>query len=93
MKAYVEKLSEDLAERYTLYLETFMVDLWSGDGLIEFRVGFALRSDHILRSETFTIDAADATNDVERRVFIAALFVEIEDYIDKAISGQLAAVN
>lgn len=93
MKAYVESLSATLIEQYKIYLETFMVDLWSEDGFIEFRVGFALRSDHKLRSEVFKIEANEAINDIERRAVIAALFMEIEDYIDETIADQLVAVN
>lgn len=93
MKAYVDRLSSTLIEQYKIYVETFMVDLWSDQGLIEFRVGFALRSDHKLRSEVFKIEATEAINDVERRAVIAALFMEIEDHIDEAIAGQLEAVN
>jgi hypothetical protein len=93
MKAYVDRLSSTLIEQYKLYVETFMVDLWSDHGFIEFRVGFALRSDHKLRSEVFRIEATEAINDVERRAVIAALFMEIEDFIDEAIAGQLETVN
>ena len=67
MKAYVDKLSADLVEQYKLYIEAFMVDLWSDDGFIEFRVGYALRSDHKLRSTVFKVGATEAINDVERR--------------------------
>ena len=93
MKAYVYGLSADLIEQYKLYLETFMVDLWSDAGFIEFTVGFALRSDHKLRSEVFSIDASEALNDIERRAIKAALFLEIEDVIDETIAGRLEAVN
>ena len=93
MKAYVDKLSADLAERYGLYIETFMVDLWSDHGFIEFRVGYTLRSDHKLRSAVFKVEATEAINDVERRAVIAALFLEIEDHIDEAIAGQVVAAN
>lgn len=93
MKAYVDKLSADLIEQYKLYVETFMVDLWSDYGFIEFRVGYALRSDHQLRSAVFKVKATEATNDVERRVVIAALFMEIEDHIDEAIASQVVAAN
>ena len=93
MKAYVDKLSADLVEQYKLYIEAFMVDLWSDDGFIEFRVGYALRSDHKLRSTVFKVGATEAINDVERRAVIAALFVEIEDHIDEAIASQVVAAN
>lgn len=40
MKALVDRLSADLSERYVQYLDTFLVDLWSEEGFIEFRCGF-----------------------------------------------------
>jgi len=86
MKDYVDRLSAELTERYLIYLETFMVDLWSDDGMIEFRVGYSLRADHLLRSFTVKVEASAGTNDVERRAIIAAVFVEIEDRIDDAIA-------
>lgn len=93
MKAYVDRLSANLTEQYKIYLETFIVDLWSDHGLIEFRVGFTLRSDHQLRSFIVKVDAAEAINDVERMAVIAAIFVEIEDQLDTAIAGQTVAAN
>lgn len=93
MRHYVDRLSSTLVERYKLYVETFMVDLWSDHGLIEFRVGFALRVDHKLRSLVIKVDAAEAINDVERRAVIAAIFVEIEDRLDEAIAANLLEVN
>jgi len=87
MKAYVDQLSDELTQQYMIYLETFMVDLWSDEGLIEFRVGYSLRSDHMLRNFTIKVEATSATNDVERRAIIAAVFLEIEDQIDEAIAG------
>ena len=87
MKAYVEHLSAELTQRYLIYLETFIVDLWSDDGQVEFRVGYSLRADHRLRSFTVSVDAQSANNDVGRRAIIAAIFVEIEDQIDDAIAA------
>jgi len=93
MKAYIDKLSANLIDQYKLYIETFMVDLWSDHGLIEFRVCYALRSDHKLRNLVIKVEAAEAINDVERRAILAALFVEIEDAIDAAIADQLVEAN
>ena len=93
MKAYVDALSATLIDQYKLYIETFMVDLWSDHGLIEFRVGYALRSDHKLRNFVIKVEAAEAINDIERRAVIAALFVEIEDAIDAAVAGDVVAAN
>ncbi len=93
MKAYIDKLSANLVDQYKLYIETFMVDLWSDHGLVEFRVGYALRSDHKLRNFVIKVEAAEAINDVERRAILAALFVEIEDAIDAAIAGEMVEAN
>lgn len=87
MKDYVDQLSAELTQQYLIYLETFLVDLWSDGGEIEFRVGYSLRADHRLRSFTVSVDALSAINDVERRAIIAAVFVEIEDQIDDAIAA------
>lgn len=93
MKTYIDRLSANLIDQYKLYIETFMVDLWSDHGLIEFHVGYALRSDHKLRNFVIKVEAAEAINDVERRTVIAALFVEIEDAIDVAITDQMVEAN
>ena len=93
MKAYIDELSASLIDQYKLYLETFMVDLWSDYGLVEFRIGFALRSDHKLRDFVIKVEASEAINDVERRAVIAAVFVEIEDAIDAAIADEVVAAN
>jgi hypothetical protein len=37
MKATVDRFSAQLTDRYIHYRETFMVDLWSDLGRIEFR--------------------------------------------------------
>ncbi len=93
MKAYIDKLSANLIDQYKLYIETFTVDLWSDHGLIEFHVGYALRADHKMRNFVIKVEAAEAINDVERRAVIAALFVEIEDAIDMAITDQMVETN
>ena len=93
MKAYIDKLSANLIDQYKLYIETFTVDLWSDHGLVEFHVGYALRSDHKMRDFVIKVEAAEAIDDVERRSILAALFVEIEDAIDAAIAGEMVAAN
>lgn len=93
MKAYIDKLTANLIDQYKLYIETFMVDLWSDHGLIEFHVGYALRADHKMRNFVIKVEAAEATNDVERRAVIAAIFLEIEDTIDEAIADELVEAN
>lgn len=41
MKALVDRLSAELSSKYLQYLETFMVDLWSEAGFIEFHTAYA----------------------------------------------------
>lgn len=93
MKGYVDTLSEGLIDRYKLYLRTFMVDLWSSPGVIEFRVGFSLRKEHKLRGFTLKVGAAEAVTARERRAIIDALFLEIEDHLDEAIAMNLVELN
>lgn len=93
MKALVDRLSNDLADRYVGYLESLLVDLWSADGGIEFRCGFSLRSDHQLRSITIKIPALAGETDRERGLIIAAVFDEIEDMLDNAIAENRSATN
>jgi len=45
MQAYVDELSGLLIERYKLYFQNLTVDIWSEDGMIEFRFGYFLRRD------------------------------------------------
>jgi hypothetical protein len=91
MKATVGRLSAELTERYIHYLETFMVDLWSEAGFIEFRCGFTLRSDHLLRRFKLKVPAVDGDTDGERNLIIAIIFEQIEDVIDKAIAENRSA--
>lgn len=93
MKALVESLSARLTEQYVQYLETFMVDLWSDDGLIEFRAGFSLRSDHILRDLTVKVPASSGATDAERETIIAAVFEEIEAAIGDAVADNRVDAN
>jgi hypothetical protein len=93
MKALVERLSAELSDRYIQYLETFMVDLWSEAGFIEFRCGFTLRRDHELRTFTLKVPAAIGTTDAEREVLIAVIFEEIEGLVDSAIAERKVVSN
>lgn len=93
MKAYVDGLSEYLIERYKLYIETFMVDLSSDAGVIEFHVGYALRRDHKLRSFVLKVQSDRAVTGRERRAVIDALFLEIEDQLDEAIALNQVELN
>ena len=86
MKALVDRLSAELTSRYVQYLETFMVDLWSDRGFIEFRAGYSLRRDHRLRSFTVKVDADSGQTDSERELLIIVVFDEIEEQIDMAIA-------
>lgn len=93
MKALVERLSAELSDRYIQYLETFMVDLWSEAGFIEFRCGFTLRRDHELRTFTLKVPAAIGKTDAEREVLIAVIFEEIEGRVDSAIAEHKVVSN
>lgn len=93
MKATVDRLSAELTERYLHYLETFMVDLWSEAGFIEFRCGFTLRSDHMLCRFKLKVPAVDGDTDGERNLIIAIIFEQIEDIIDKAIAENRTATH
>ena len=55
MKATVDRLSAELTDKYVHHLDTFMVDLWSEAGFIEFR-----RSDHLLRRFKLKVPASTA---------------------------------
>ena len=93
MQAYVDELSSALIERYKLYLQTFLLDLWSERGMIEFRFGYSLRSDSKLHTRTFTVGAQEALTTPERLAVVDAMFAEIEDHIDETISGTLLELN
>ena len=93
MKALVDRLSAELTARYVQYLETFMVDLWSDAGFIEFRAGYSLRRDHQLRSFTVKVDADSGQTDAERELFVIVVFDEIEEQIDLAIADNRVDAN
>lgn len=63
-----------------------MVDLWSEAGFIEFRCGFTLRSDHLLRRFKLKVPAVTGDTDGERNLIIVVVFEQIEEVIDKAIA-------
>ncbi|KQX35354.1 hypothetical protein ASD04_15050 [Devosia sp. Root436] len=93
MKALVDRLSAELSSKFIQYLETFMVDLWSEAGFIEFRCGFTLRRDHELRRFTLKIPAVAGETDGERELLIIVIFEQIEDLIDKAIAERKVDAN
>lgn len=93
MQSYIDQLSSELTERYKLYLETFLVDLWSEDGRIEFRFGYSLRRDSKLHTRVFKVDAQDALNTTERLAVVDAMFIEIVDHIDETIAATLVELN
>ena len=93
MKAMIERLSADLSERYVLYIETLLVDLWSDAGRIEFRCGFSLRSDHVLRQIDIKLPADVADNDSERLALIHVVFEELEEQIDIAIAESKSSAH
>lgn len=93
LKELVERLSSELADRYIQYLETLMVDLWSDDRFVEFRVGYSLRRDHVMRSYTVKVEADGGQTDAERALLVAVVFDEIEERIDLAIADNKADAN
>lgn len=93
MKALVDRLSAELTAKYVHYLETFMVDLWSDRGFIEFRAGYSLRRDHELRSFTVKVDADSGQTDAERELLVIVVFDEIEEQIDLAIADSRVDAN
>lgn len=93
MKGLVDRLSAELTARYVQYLETFMVDLWSERGFIEFRAGYTLRRDHQLRSFTVKVDAESGQTDAERELLVIVVFDEIEEQIDLAIADNRVDAN
>lgn len=93
MKELVDQLSSELSERYVQYLETFMVDLWSDHGVVEFKAGYTLRRDHVLRSYTVKVEADGGQTDAEREFLISVVFDEIEERIDLAIADNKVDAN
>ena len=93
MKGLVDRLSAELTARYVQYLETFMVDLWSDAGFIEFRAGYSLRRDHELRSFTVKVEADSGQTDAERELLVIVVFDEIEEQIDLAIADNRVDAN
>ena len=93
MKDLVDRLTAELSDRYVQYLETFMVDLWSEAGLIEFRAGYTLRRDHKLRSFTVKVEAGAGETDAERDLLIISVFDEIEEQVDLAIAESKVNAN
>lgn len=93
MKALVERLSAEIEAKYVHYVETFLVDLWSEGGFIEFRAGYALRRDHTLRSFTVRVEADAGQTDAERELLIVVVFDEIEEQIDLAIADNKVDAN
>ena len=93
MKALVDRLSAELIDQYVLYLETFMVDLWSEHGFVEFRAGYTLRRDHVLRSFTVKVEADVGETDAEREMLVLVVFDEIQEMIDLAIADNRVEAN
>jgi len=93
VKALVDRLSAEITERYVHYVETFLVDLWSEQGFIEFRCGFTLRRDHELHRFTLKVPAVIGETDAERELLIVVIFEQIEELIDKAIAERRVEAN
>lgn len=86
MREIVERLSGELSARYLQYIESLMVDISATHGHIEFRCGFALRADHELHTLTISVDATAGINAAERELIVGAVFKQIEETIDEAIT-------
>lgn len=93
MQAYIDELSRELMERYKLYLETLLLDLWSEEGMIEFRFGYTLRRASRLHTRTFKIGAEEVLTTTERLAVVDALFLEVVDHIDETIAETLVELN
>lgn len=93
MQAIIDRLSQELSERYLIYLETLLVELVSEGGSLQFRCGFCLRSDHQLRTCRFGVPSGEWSNDAERDAIAAAVFEELEHFIDEEIAETLKDAN
>ncbi|MBW4656878.1 MAG: hypothetical protein KME20_28090 [Kaiparowitsia implicata GSE-PSE-MK54-09C] len=93
MQGTIDRLSEELSKRYFVYLESLLVELVAEGGALEFQCGFALRSDHKLRTCRYGVPAGEWATDAERDIIAAAVFEELEHFIDEAIAEQLQDAN
>lgn len=93
MQATIDRLSEELSERYFVYLETLLVELVSEGGSLEFRCGFTLRSDHELRTCRYGVPTGEWSTDLEREAIAVAVFEELQHFIDEEIAEQLQDAN
>lgn len=93
MQGTIDRLSEDLSERYFVYLESLLVELVGEGGALEFRCGFALRGDQKLRTCRYGVPAGEWATDAERDTIAAAVFEELEHFIDEAIAEQPQNAN
>lgn len=82
-----------MSERYLIYLETLLVELSSEGGALEFRCGFSLRSDHVLRTCRFEVPSTEWSTDAERDAIAAAVFEELEHFIDEVTAEKQQVVN
>lgn len=93
MQAHIDELSNDLIERYKLYIATFLVDLICEEDMIELRFGYSLRGEHRLQSRSFKVCASGALDHNDLLAIVDALFSEIEMQIDESISVSLVELN
>ncbi|MHA6732458.1 hypothetical protein [Devosia sp. A369] len=91
MQATIDRLSEQLSRHYLIYLETLLVELVSEGGALQFHCGFSLRSDHALRTCRFGVPSGEWSTDLERDAIAAAVFEELEHFIDEEIVEQQQA--
>ncbi len=88
----VDRLGDELSRKYLPYPKTFLVDLWSEPGSIEF-LWFTLRRDHALRQFTLELPTVIGETDAERELVIIIVFEQIEQLVDEAVAENQAEVN
>lgn len=93
MRGTIDRLSQELSERYLIYLETLLVELVSEGNALHFRCGFSLRSDHMLRTCRFAISSTEWSTDAERDTIAAAVFEELEHFIDEVLAENQQDAN
>jgi hypothetical protein len=93
VKDLVQSFRAQLKSQYHHYLETLTVDFSSADDGIQFRAGFALRTDRVRRDLTYKLRTSATTSEAEGTAIVASVFEEIEAAIDDAIADNQAASN
>lgn len=87
----VHALSGDLAAHYELYLEVLAIEICRRDNL-ELHYDFALRRDHLTRSDVIA-PRIDPHLAEDEQVVILRLFAQLEDIINIAIAADHTATH